>query len=495
MINVITKKVPNEWGGSLTVDRMIQENSDSGDRDQSRYYLSGPLIPDTLALTLFGSRFHRDEDRIESGYREYDRENTTAKLNWTPNQANNIELEAGYSTQESNGSADATGSDSEQEMVRRHQALTHDLEWGNDFSTKSYVQHENMENRSQSATYERTTANSSTVLPFASNVLTVGAQYRTQKTENPARAIGKANLERWDMAVFAEDQWYITDPFSLTGGLRWVKDENYGSEAVPRLYGVYTLTPQLTLKGGVSAGYRTPDLKQGDSNWIEGGGGPGRNGGDIGNSDLKPEKSATYEMAALWNGYNGVEAGITVFHTDYKDKIEKPIICDIDQGDPSCEYQGEFYDALYQYENVDKAKVQGVELTYAFPIGHRVKVNSGYTYTDSEQQSGENKGNPLNDQPKHRANIGINWQAMEKMDLWSKARFKGRASQVAGRGGALTDKYPSYTLADAGIRYRLTKQVNLYGGVYNLFDKTVSNANFGRVIDGRRYNAGITVNF
>lgn len=495
VINVITRKVPEQWGGSVTVDRMIQEDSDSGDRDQQRYYLSGPLLPDTLALTVFGARFHRDEDQIESGYRENDRDNTTAKLNWTPNQAHRIELEAGYATQESNGSAAATGRDSELDAVRRHQAITHDLAWGRDFSTKSYVQHEDMVNESQSATYERTTANTATVLPFDNNLLTIGAQYRLQKTENPARAIGTANLERWDMALFAEDQWFVTEPVSLTGGLRWVKDENYGSEVVPRAYGVYAVNPRLTLKGGASAGYRTPDLKQGDSNWIEGGGGPNRNGGDIGNSDLKPEKSVTYELGALWSGYNGVDAGITVFHTDYKDKIEKPVICDINQGDPSCEYQGEFYDVLYRYENVDEARVRGVEVTFAFPVGHRVRINTSYTFTDSEQESGVNEGNPLNDQPRHRANIGMNWQASDALNVWSKARFKGRAEQIAGRGGALTEQYPSYTLFDTGIRYRLTSNVNLYGGIYNLLDKTVSNANFGRVLDGRRYNAGITLNF
>ena len=70
-----------------------------------------------------------------------------------------------------------------------------------------------------------------------------------------------------------------------------VKDENYGSEVTPRLYTIYRRSPALTFKGGISAGYRTPDLKQGDSLWVEGGGGRNTDGADIGNSDLEPEKS------------------------------------------------------------------------------------------------------------------------------------------------------------------------------------------------------------
>jgi len=37
--------------------------------------------------------------------------------------------------------------------------------------------------------------------------------------------------------------------------------------------------------------------------------------------------------------------------------------------------------------------------------------------------------------------------------------------------------------------------VEVYGSVYNVLDKDVDSENFGRVLDGRRYSAGITVNF
>jgi len=495
VINVITKKTPDQWGGALTLERTHQEDHLSGDRQQQRYYLSGPLVADTLGFTLTGSRFMRDEDEIEGGYRDFDRDNTTAKLTWTPGEAQSIALEAGYATQTTEGTADNTGSDSELYTVRRHQALSHDLLWAGDVTTKSYVQREELENQTQNALYERVTANTATAIPLADHVLTLGGQYREQKTENPTRAIGKPNLERSDMALFAEDQWFVTDALALTTGLRWVDDENYGGEAVPRVYGVYNATPRFTLKGGVSAGYRTPDLKQGDSNWVEGGGGRSVDGGDIGNSDLKPEKSVTYELGALWEGDNGVAASVTVFHTDYDDKIEKPIICDRISGpDLTCVYQGYDYEKLYQYTNVDEARIRGAEVTFSFPVGYRVSVNTNYTFTDSEQLSGDNEGNPLNDQPRHRANIGVDWRLNDATRLWTRARYKGRAEQVAGRGG-LTDEYPSYTLVDTGAIYRLTERVDVYGSVENVFDKTVDNDNFGRILDGRRYSAGVTVNF
>ena len=495
VINVITKGTPDQWGGSLTLERTEQENHDSGDYQQQRFYLSGPLLEDRLGLTVTGTRYQRDEDHLEGGYHALDRDSHSAKLSWTPSEDQTLALEAGYGTQLTEGSADKTGSDSELYTVRRYQALTHDLLWGGKVSTNSYVQHEELENQTQDARYARTTANTQSTLPLGNHVITAGAQYREQQTENPTRAIGEPDLERWDMALFAEDQWFITDPLALTAGLRWVDDEHYGSEAVPRLYAVYNLSSTVTLKGGASAGYRTPDLKQGDSNWVEGGGGRSVDGGDIGNDNLKPEKSVTYEIGAMWESDNGVQAGLTVYQTDYQDKIEKPLICDRISGpDASCVYQGYDYEKLYRYTNVDEARIQGAEATLSFPVGSRLRVDTNYTLTDSEQLTGDDKGLPLNDQPRHRANIALNWRANDATRVWAKARYKGSASQIAARSG-LSEKYPGYTLVDSGLVYALTEQLDVYGSVENVFDKDINTDDYGRILDGRRYSAGLTFNF
>ena len=499
VINVVTKSVPDEWGGSVSLDQVLQQDTDAGDNRSAQYYLSGPLSG-RWALTLFGGTYDREEDDIANGFQDYSRDNNAAKLTWTPNEANELEFEVGYSTQESAGSEDASGDDVELDRIRRHQAISHDIDWDSGLRTRSYVQHALMDNLTQSASYERTSGETSTVIPFEKHVLTVGAHYRLQETRNPERALNKATLDRWDMALFAEDEWWITDPFALTTGLRWVDDENYGSQLVPRAYGVYTLSPQLTVKGGISAGYRTPDLKEGDSEWIEGGGGPSLPGGrDVGNSDLKPEESLTYELSTHWTGFSGLNASLTLYHTDYDNKIEKPVICartpDGEGGFLyNCEYRGEFYQAVYQYQNVEKAELQGVEATFDFPLGARVRINSSYTYTRSEQLSGENRGDPLNDQPEHRANMGLDWRPTANTRVWSQARFRGR-TEFSGRGGPDDGESPSYTIVDVGLKYSVNDRITLYGGVYNLLDKTLTNAEFGRLIDGRRLNLGTSITF
>ena len=496
VINVITRGAAASWGGTVNLDTVIQEDSASGDQQQSQFRMSGP-VTETLAATLTGSVLNRDEDAIKSGYRGYDRRDVSGQLDWEVNDANRLVLELGYGTQETEGSAEKTGRNSHLDTRRQRQTLRHTLTWGDNLATRSYIQRTEMRQNDSSyrSTYERLTANTSTVIPLENHLLTVGAEAREQSTENPDRGYGEQSLKRWDLALFAEDEWFLTDELSLTGGARWVDDEKYGSELVPRVYAVYNPGMGLTFKGGVSAGYRTPDLKQGDSNWIEGGGGPRcPDCRDVGNSDLEAEKSTSYELSAQWQSEAGLALGATLFHTDFRDKIEKPIVCDTRDGDPVCLYQGAPYTAIYQYTNVDKAEVRGAELTLNTPLGETLNLDASYTYTDSEQTSGKNAGSPLNDQPRHRAAHGLSWQPVATTELWSQARYRGESAQVAGRRG-LSKAYSGYTIVDAGVRYQLTDTFGIYGGVYNLFDRDVNNDEHGRLLEGRRYNAGINVTF
>jgi outer membrane receptor for ferrienterochelin and colicins len=101
---------------------------------------------------------------------------------------------------------------------------------------------------------------------LGAHTLTLGGQYRYEKLRDNGNQLEAADglnkLTRWSWALFAEDEWAVTDTFTLTGGLRMDKDENYGDNWTPRGYGVWHLSDQWTLKGGVSAGYRAPDLRQ-----------------------------------------------------------------------------------------------------------------------------------------------------------------------------------------------------------------------------------------
>ena len=59
VVNIITRKVETEWGGSVQLDAIIQDDSRSGDSQQGNFSLSGPLKDDLLGLQVYGGFYNR----------------------------------------------------------------------------------------------------------------------------------------------------------------------------------------------------------------------------------------------------------------------------------------------------------------------------------------------------------------------------------------------------------------------------------------------------
>lgn len=64
VINVITRKVPKRWGGTVTAGSVWQLESDQGDTQSVDFWLGGPLKSDVLGLQASGRLLHRGEDDI-----------------------------------------------------------------------------------------------------------------------------------------------------------------------------------------------------------------------------------------------------------------------------------------------------------------------------------------------------------------------------------------------------------------------------------------------
>ncbi|TEA79363.1 TonB-dependent receptor [Allopusillimonas ginsengisoli] len=490
VINVITKKVTQEWVGSVTMDTVLQKNSDAGNTYQGRYYLSGPLVQDRLGVTVYGSKYYRGEDDFDGGYAGKKSLDNTAKLDWILNEAHSLEFEGGVATHDNERTV-KTGAPGDMNNRRVHYGITHDWRWGRNFSTKTYAIREDVsiENGGNESSYSASILNTKTVMPLDAHMITLGAEYKKEETDHDesrfpgSRAL---NLTRWQAALFAEDEYFITDAFSLTGGVRLDRNEHYGTKVTPRLYGVYRVNPDFLFKGGVSGGYKTPTLKQADENIVEQAG-RGRSW-DMGNNDLQPERSTNYELGFSWNTAEQVNFGVMAYYTRYKDKIDKQTICTSPPGAPNCHYNGETRESINQYVNLDAATLRGVEVTFGMPLGPTT-LNANYTYSDSEITSGINEGQPLNNLPRHMFNLGLDWKATADFGVWGKLRYKSRSIE----GGE--ERIPSYTLVDMGATYKFNRRVSGFAGIYNVFDKVVTSEEFGKTLDGRRLYAGVTVEF
>ncbi len=277
-------------------------------------------------------------------------------------------------------------------------------------------------------------------------------------------------------SLFVEDSWTPVDPFTLTAGVRYDDHDVFGSHVSPRLYGVYSLNSTWTVKGGVSTGYKTPqttDLYDG----ITGFGGQGTSP-FAGNPDLEPETSVNSEVALYWDGADGHRFNVTYFNTQFEDKIARGdtvFSCETTGGARPCVNLGSYGDLGYstysQKINIDEVDVQGIEMAGRYLISPAWTLNANYTWTDSEQKSGSNEGEPLTNTAEHMANVTLDWQVLDSLTLSLQGEL--RSDRYRGWNDVLDQAqyYENYDLWNLGVRYAITSNITLTGRVNNLLDE------------------------
>ncbi|KXI27700.1 TonB-dependent receptor domain-containing protein [Paraglaciecola hydrolytica] len=271
-------------------------------------------------------------------------------------------------------------------------------------------------------------------------------------------------------SVFVEDTWDSSDSFSITAGLRHDDHQVFGSQLSPRLYGVYTLNEQWTIKGGISTGYKTPKTTQ-LYDGVVGFGGQGTSP-QFGNSALQAETSVSSEIAAYWNHQNGHNFNLTIFKNEFDDKIDSQP-CGTITG-VECSSTGEYAELGYTNSsktvNIDKVSIQGAELASRWEINDSIAARINYTYTDSEQKSGAEKGQPLGNSSKHMANLSLNWAATDALNLFltSEMRTKRYRSWDTNTDAALY--YEGYHVLHMGASFKASESVTFNLRINNLLD-------------------------
>lgn len=493
VINVITRKVSPEWGGSIGYDYSARQHSAEGDAGQTTFYLSGPLKEDLLGLQVWGRYLDRQADadlEQTNGHSKADHRDLTTRLAFTPTIDHDILLEAGVTRLKNGDGVSANWATREQENNRDHWSLSHQGRWG--WATSDIALYQETTSREGKATPDQTdiygrkpeirnrVLDAKLVVPTTYNVSTVGLQWQENQVTDWNQGLGdKVDYEFsvQQKALFAENEWSVTDTFALTGGLRMDNHEEYGNHFSPRLYGVWRATDQWTLKGGVARGFKTPELRA----VVEGYAYLRRNRFVmLGNPDLKPETSTNYEVSALWSNRDDLSAGVTLFYNDFQDKLSTV----------TTDRRWNGYIVMDRV-NVDKAVIRGVELTGQWDIRSDLLLKGNYTYTDSEQKTGANAGAPLALTPKQKANLRGEWRVNDRAQAWAALSYYGEET-----GNTITaESAPGYTTADIGGSYDLTHALTVNASLNNITDKRLDDETYGTVNYGRTLWMGATYNF
>ena len=282
---------------------------------------------------------------------------------------------------------------------------------------------------------------------FASHALTGGFEVRNESLTDPGLPGGHSTLRH--RSVFAQDEWRLASPLTLTLGLRFDDHERYGSEWSPRAYAVWRLDDAWTIKGGTSHGFKVPNLKQ-----VVPGARPEGPNTFLGNPNLTPERNDAVELGV---GYakGALQAQWMVFDQRIDDLIEVRLVTP--GAVPGL--------GTYTYENLAKARLRGVEASLAHPLGAGFSTTLAYTYLDATSGSGQR----LERRPRHSITARLDWQHGPWRAGFDVEHARDQLLPAA-TANTPPQRVPDVTLLGAHVTCRLGEGLEASLGVRNLTD-------------------------
>lgn len=339
------------------------------------------------------------------------------------------------------------------------------------------------------------------------NKLTAGFEYRQDKSEgtrlkkantslsgNAYTARDRAEINYW--AAYVQDELKPTEKWLIIPSVRFDHSDKFGNEVTSRIATTYNAADDVRVKAVVGQGYKTPTVNELYHFW-EMYAQVGKNEGEfyVGNPDLQPEKSLSYELAIEkdWGDKTTVHFGL--FRNELKDMIQE-----FDTGmkttDNPTLYPGIGKDRIMTYKNIPEATMQGAELSASHKLAKDIYLNLGYTFLDAKDKT---EGTRLIDTSKHQLTFGVSYQPENiyawdvSFDLVSNFNYYYRDNERSTMKDPVYDT-KNFTIANIMTSKYINKDTKIYLGIDNISN----HQNFGLFADGnlgRLYRVGMEYKF
>ncbi|MCP5283623.1 MAG: TonB-dependent receptor [Burkholderiaceae bacterium] len=476
VVHVITRQAGEQWRVTARAEGSVASGDRGGDGHRAAVSVSGPLAPGLgLRAGLATSRREAvasPDDAQISELEGHDKTDGWLGLAWQASPAHRValDLNAGEETRTAD-SRERSGARryhvSDNLLQRAMASLAWDAEWGTRGDTRTqlraYGTRLDVENRRTAGvainppqTLRDRVLEGLLRHDAGPHALTAGFELRNETLEDPGMPDGRSLARH--RAVFVQDEWHVIggeQPLDLTLGLRHDRHHLFGDESSPRLYASWRAAPGWTLKGGLSHGFKAPNLKQ----IVPGGRREGPNT-VLGNPDLKPETSDSAEVGLAY-ARQGLELQAMLFSQRVQNLIELTLVTP--GAVPGV--------GTYVYENVSRARLRGLEMGAAMPLGAGFSTQVNATWLDATDADGDR----LTYRP--RLNLGARldwtqgpWQAGLRAD-----HSRGTLLPSTTRGAADV-AVPSLTLLGAHVQRSIGPGLTLALRVHNLGNQRPADA-------------------
>lgn len=295
--------------------------------------------------------------------------------------------------------------------------------------------------------------------------LVYGADWARETAEYPNLPSGKADTTT--KGAFAQLIWSPSEAFDLSATLRADHHSEFGSFPTGRLAAAWHPSEATTIHAAVARGYRAPSVDElfGDypSTW----------GDFVGNPDLDPEKSLSYELGIEHAAGGSILLSATAF------RIEVDNLVSYQFGFPASTL------ANLPGESVS----QGLELAGAFTLNDRLSLGLSYTYTDARRPNGERQARV----PLHALSLSLDAEVTDRLSAGLTLDHVANRRDNDPATFSLV-KAPDYTVLGARFDYALSDTASAYLRIENLTDEDYETA-LGYGTSGRAVYVGLSSRF
>jgi vitamin B12 transporter len=246
---------------------------------------------------------------------------------------------------------------------------------------------------------------------------------------------------------YGQLQGEVLAGLTLTGGLRYDDHSTFGGRLTGQASAAWSLNGGDTvLRSSWGQGFKAPSLYELYS--------------DYGNTNLRPEQAVGWDAGVeqhLWERRIDLQA--TYYNRDTTDLIT--FVDCLSEAAPHCSTGRYGY-----YDNVQKARAHGVELSGTIRPLAGWSISANYTLTDTAVSSAGMATKVLPRIPTDMANAEIGYAWPFKLTTTIALRYAGGSYNDA----ANTILLKAYTLADLRASYPVTRRLEVYGRIENLAD-------------------------
>ena len=239
---------------------------------------------------------------------------------------------------------------------------------------------------------------------------------------------------------------------TLTGGVRYDHHSRFGGKTSFAGSGVYSPNGgATTFRASYTEGFKVPSLYQLFSNF--------------GNLALRPERSKGWDAGVTQKALDGrVEASATYFRRTSRNLIDF-VSCFVADPAPQCAdpkvaVAGGFYD------NIDRARAQGAEVTLALKPVDALRISASYTYLDAKNLSAGEEGLRLARRPDNSITLNADYDWAFGLSTGATVTHVSGSYNDVGN----TQRIEGYVLTGLRASYPIGQHLEVYGRIDNLFD-------------------------